>query len=90
MPHTVLEPASVSRIIEMAWDDSTPFEAIRAQFSLDEAAVMALMRRELKASSYRLWRQRVRGRKTKHASLRDSQRALLTDPDHPADAADGV
>ncbi len=63
------DPATVSRIIEMAWDDHTPFEAIRTQFALDEAAVIALMRRELKPGSFRLWRERVRGRKAKHARL---------------------
>lgn len=64
-----LDNADLSRVIEMAWDDRTPFEAIQAQFALDEAAVIALMRRALKPSSYRLWRQRVQGRKAKHAVL---------------------
>lgn len=54
----------------MAWEDGTPFEAIQAQFALDEAAVIALMRQHLKPGSFRLWRQRVQGRKTKHAALR--------------------
>ena len=65
-----LDAATVSRIIEMAWEDRTPFEAIQSQFALDEAAVTALMRLQLKLSSFRLWRARVRGRKTKHAALR--------------------
>jgi uncharacterized protein (TIGR03643 family) len=65
-----IDDAAVSRIIEMAWDDRTPFEAIQTQFGLNEAAVIALMRQKLKASSYRLWRERVRGRKAKHAALR--------------------
>jgi len=69
-PATPLDDASMSRIIEMAWEDRTPFEAIEAQFGLNESAVIALMRNALKASSYRLWRQRVQGRKTKHAALR--------------------
>jgi len=69
-PPPLLDAAAVSRIIEMAWEDRTPFEAIEVQFALDEAAVSALMRHCLKPSSYRLWRQRVRGRKTKHAALR--------------------
>ena len=64
------DAAAVSRVIEMAWEDRTPFEAIHAQFALDEAAVADLMRLHLKPGSYRLWRQRVRGRKTKHAALR--------------------
>ena len=54
----------------MAWEDRTPFEAIQTQFGLDEAAVIALMRQQLKRGSYRLWRKRVQGRKTKHAALR--------------------
>lgn len=61
----------VSRIIEMAWEDRTPFEAIQGLYGLDESAVIALMRTELKPGSFRLWRKRVSGRKTKHASLRD-------------------
>ncbi|MDR9453887.1 MAG: TIGR03643 family protein [Wenzhouxiangella sp.] len=59
-----------SRIIEMAWEDRTPFEAIEAQFGLNEAAVIELMRRSLKSSSFRLWRKRVTGRNTKHLKLR--------------------
>jgi uncharacterized protein (TIGR03643 family) len=59
-----------SRVIEMAWEDRTPFEAIESSFQLSEGAVIRLMRRELKASSFRLWRERVAGRKTKHGALR--------------------
>lgn len=54
----------------MAWEDRTPFEAIRLQFGLDEAAVIRLMRRELKPGSWRRWRARVAGRTTKHEALR--------------------
>tara|TARA_Y100001968_G_scaffold323998_1_gene362554 strand:+ start:248 stop:445 length:198 start_codon:yes stop_codon:yes gene_type:complete len=50
----------------MAWEDRTPFEAIHFQFSLKEKEVINLMRSNLKASSFRLWRKRVTGRKTKH------------------------
>ena len=60
----------IDRVIEMAWEDRTPFEAINYQFGLDEQAVIALMRRELKASSFKLWRKRVQGRKTKHQHKR--------------------
>ena len=63
-----------SRIIEMAWDDRTPFEAIEACYSLDERAVIRLMRSSLKPASFRLWRQRVTGRSTKHAVKRQRQR----------------
>jgi uncharacterized protein (TIGR03643 family) len=59
-----------SRIIEMAWEDRTPFEAIHTQFGLSEADVIQLMRRTLKPSSFKLWRKRVVGRATKHFSLR--------------------
>ncbi len=68
-PTSHLDDAAVSRVIEMAWDDSIPFEAIRLQFDKSEADVIALMRRMLKPSSFRLWRQRVRGRLAKHAAL---------------------
>jgi len=60
----------IDRIIEMAWEDRTPFEAIELQFGLPEAEVIALMRRQMKASSFRMWRARVSGRKTKHEHLR--------------------
>ena len=66
----LLDTAAVSRVIEMAWEDRTPFEAIHSQFALDEGAVIALMRKHLKPGSFRLWRERVRGRTTKHAALR--------------------
>jgi uncharacterized protein (TIGR03643 family) len=58
------------RIIEMAWEDRTPFDAIKFQFGLSEADVKALMKRELKFSSYRLWRERVEACGTKHAKKR--------------------
>jgi uncharacterized protein (TIGR03643 family) len=60
----------ISRIIEMAWEDRTPFESIAVQFGLSEGDVITLMRRQLKAGSFRLWRQRVTGRATKHQALR--------------------
>lgn len=65
-----LDLAAVSRVIEMVWEDRTPFEAIHSQFALDEGAVIALMHKHLKPSSFRQWRERVRGRTTKHAALR--------------------
>jgi uncharacterized protein (TIGR03643 family) len=63
----------IDRIIEMAWEDRTPFEAILIQFELSEAQVIALMRRELKRSSFELWRKRVSGRTTKHRALRNAE-----------------
>ncbi|MEO1145413.1 MAG: TIGR03643 family protein [Cyanobacteria bacterium J06638_22] len=66
-----LSPTIINRVIEMAWADRTPFEAIDAQCGLSEKQVIALMRREMKPSSFRMWRKRVSGRKTKHQKLRD-------------------
>ena len=60
----------IDRIIEMAWEDRTPFEAITYQFSIPEQEVIKLMRREIKPSSFKMWRQRVKGRATKHQKLR--------------------
>jgi len=60
------------RIIEMAWEDRTPFDAIYIQFGLTEDKVKALMKRELKFSSYTLWRTRVENCKTKHAKKRST------------------
>jgi uncharacterized protein (TIGR03643 family) len=59
-----------SRIIEMAWEDRTPFEAIEHQFSMQEPEVIKFMRSRLKPRSFRLWRERVNGRSTKHVKLR--------------------
>jgi uncharacterized protein (TIGR03643 family) len=61
-----LEVEAIDRIIEMAWEDRTPFEAIAIQFGLTESQVITLMRRELRRSSWELWRKRVQGRSTKH------------------------
>ena len=65
-----LSSADVSRIIEMAWEDRTPFEAILRTYGLAEPAVIRLMRANLKPGSFRLWRARVTGRATKHSALR--------------------
>jgi len=54
----------------MAWEDRTPFEAIEHQFGLNEAAVIRLMRAQMKASSFKMWRKRMKSRTTKHAALR--------------------
>ena len=59
-----------SRIIEMAWEDRTPFEAIKTQFGIAESDVIKLMRKEMKPSSFRMWRARVSGRATKHLKVR--------------------
>ncbi len=60
----------IDRIIEMAWEDRTPFDAIEVQFGIAEKEVIKLMRRNLKPSSFRLWRARVQGRNTKHSKKR--------------------
>lgn len=65
-----LTERDIDRIIEMAWEDRTPFEAITYQFSMPEQEVIKLMRREMTPSSFRMWRQRVQGRATKHQKLR--------------------
>jgi uncharacterized protein (TIGR03643 family) len=65
-----LSEKDIDRVIEMAWEDRTPFDAILAQFSLSEDDVKALMKREMKPSSWRMWRARVQGRKTKHVAIR--------------------
>lgn len=60
------------RIIEMAWEDRTPFEAIQFQFGLSEKEVIEFMRANSKPSSFRMWRKRMASRKTKHAVLRNT------------------
>jgi uncharacterized protein (TIGR03643 family) len=62
--------ADKDRIIEMAWEDRTPFEAIQLQFGLAEKEVISFMRGNSKASSFRMWRKRMKGRSTKHKALR--------------------
>jgi uncharacterized protein (TIGR03643 family) len=66
-----LNAADHSRVIEMAWEDRTPFEAIQRLYGLPEAAVIRLMRRSLKPRAFKNWRQRVSGRVTKHGARRD-------------------
>ncbi len=61
-----MNSSEVDRIIEMAWEDRTPFEAINYQFDIQEKDVIKLMRSNLKASSFKIWRKRVSGRKSKH------------------------
>jgi len=63
-----LSPEEIDRIIEMAWEDRTPFDAIFNQFGLPEKEVIIIMRREMKESSFKMWRKRVQGRATKHKS----------------------
>jgi len=70
----MLKDLDIDRIIEMAWEDRTPFEAIAYQFGLSEAQTIQLMRKELKRSSFKLWRKRVNsGVSQKHLKKRDSE-----------------
>jgi len=70
MKKNTLTPVEIDRIIEMAWEDRTPFDAIEFQFGVSEQQVITLMRNQLKPSSFRLWRARVQGRATKHSKKR--------------------
>ena len=63
----------IDRIIEMAWEDRTSFDAIKESFGLNESEVISIMRKNLKLSSFKLWRKRVSGRKTKHQAKRNFQ-----------------
>ncbi len=67
----VLNSTDIDRIIEMAWEDRTPFDAIKLQFGITEQEVIKLMRNNLKQSSFKMWRARVQGRATKHAQKRN-------------------
>ncbi|QIR06216.1 TIGR03643 family protein [Salinivibrio costicola] len=66
------QPGEIDRVIEMAWEDRTPFEAIETLYGLRQDDVIALMRRELKPRSFKVWRERTNGRKTKHKALRSA------------------
>jgi uncharacterized protein (TIGR03643 family) len=68
-----LDEADISRVIEMAWEDRTPFEAIEAQFGLNQDGVIKLMRAHLKLGSFKLWRARTHGQTTKHNKLRSPE-----------------
>ena len=65
-----MDEVSKDRIIEMAWEDRTPFDAIKLQFGLKEQDVDELMRKNISRNSFKLWRKRVKGRKTKHQKKR--------------------
>lgn len=71
--NTEYSPEDLSRIIEMAWEDRTPFEAIEALYGLNQHQLIELMRKELKRGSFELWRKRTTGRTTKHLKLRSPE-----------------
>lgn len=73
MANALLSNIEIDRIIEMAWEDRTPFDAIKSQFGLSEAEVIHLMRKQMKRSSFLMWRKRVSGRKTKHRATMDEK-----------------
>lgn len=75
-----LDEEDIDRIVAMAWEDRTPFEAIKAQFGIPEKAIIKLMRRQLKPSSFRLWRSRVKGRATKHKQKRPFKAGRFKSP----------
>ncbi len=68
--HAEFKDEEIDRIIQMAWEDRTPFEAIAFQFGLKEKAVIEFMRTHSQPSSFRMWRKRMAGRSTKHLNLR--------------------
>lgn len=61
----------LDRIIEMAWEDRTSFEAIKIQFDINQDEVIKIMRSSLKSKSFKIWRERTKGRKTKHRKIND-------------------
>ena len=73
-----MEIIDIDRIIEMCWEDRTPFEAIEYQFGLKEDEAIKIMRKNLKPKSFKVWRKRVSGRKTKHMELKESNRFKST------------
>ena len=79
-PQNKFTQSQIDRIVEMAWEDRTPFEAIEYQFGLKEAEVRKIMRSEMKQSSFTMWRERVSGRKTKHNASSKSKR--FKSPNH--------
>ena len=72
--YIMVKNKDIDRIIEMAWEDRTPFEAIEYQFGLKENDVRKIMRKHMKESSFKMWRERVKGRKTKHSKSNPSSR----------------
>lgn len=68
-----LTAADIDRIVEMAWEDRTPFDAIKAQFGIPESEVIELMKYEMHLNNWKKWRARVQGRTTKHSAKRNSE-----------------
>ena len=72
--------AEIDRIIGMAWEDRTTFDVIKAQFGINESEVIKIMRTNMKPSSFKMWRKRVHGRKTKHQALAEKAVDRFTSP----------
>jgi uncharacterized protein (TIGR03643 family) len=75
--------ADIDRIVEMAWEDRTSFDTIYDQFGISEPEVIKIMRKSMKRSSFLMWRERVSGRKTKHAKTSEAQRFRCSQQDKP-------
>ncbi|MFM7603380.1 MAG: TIGR03643 family protein [Pseudanabaena sp.] len=78
-----LTDLDIDRIVEMAWEDRTTFDAIHEQFGISEAEVIKIMRKSMKRSSFLMWRERVSGRKTKHAITSEAQRFRCSQQEKP-------
>ena len=76
-----LDSATIDRVIEMAWEDRTTFDAIEMQFGFKEQETIEIMRRYMKRSSFKMWRKRVTGRKTKHGKKREFMKGRFRCPD---------
>ncbi len=78
-----IDRIDIDRIVEMAWEDRTTFDTIYAQFGVTEPEVIKIMRKSMKRSSFLMWRERVSGRKTKHAKTSEAQRFRCDRQDKP-------
>lgn len=78
-----LTATDIDRIVEMAWEDRTTFDTIYDQFGISEAQVIKIMRKSMKRSSFLMWRERVSGRKTKHAATSAAQRFRCKEQEKP-------
>lgn len=78
---TKFSEAEIDRIIGMAWEDRTTFDVIKDQFGISESEVIKIMRQNMKPSSFRMWRERVHGRKTKHRALANKGVTRFVSPD---------
>ncbi|MEA5480120.1 TIGR03643 family protein [Pseudanabaena galeata UHCC 0370] len=78
-----LTAVDIDRIVEMAWEDRTTFDTIHEQFGISEAEVIKIMRKSMKRPSFLMWRERVSGRKTKHAITSESQRFRCSQQEKP-------